>query len=68
MITGSADGTVQVWSVNGVSGGAQIAQAKIVNLKRPKLLGITPHVISVCEANGVFLVGTRGGEIIEIDQ
>jgi hypothetical protein len=67
LITGSADGTVQVWSVNGVSG-AQIAQAKIMNLKRPKLLGITPHVISVCEANGVYLVGTRGGEIIEIDQ
>jgi hypothetical protein len=38
-----------------------------MNLKRPKLLGITPNAISVCESNGVYLIGTRGGEIIEID-
>ncbi|TNV87854.1 hypothetical protein FGO68_gene13813 [Halteria grandinella] len=66
LITGGGDGCVTLWSI---SPQGLVAQRQL-NLKDKTLLNsMIPKVRSVCEgANGTLLIGTRGGEIVEIDQ
>jgi hypothetical protein len=52
-----------VWNVVG----STVTLFKSMDLKMPSLPSITPQAISVCEKDGCYLIGTRGGEIIEFD-
>jgi microtubule-associated protein-like 6 len=62
LITGGGDGLVIVWSYSGA-----LQQTKTFDLKLPEIRSMLPKARSVCEnpSNGMILVGTRGGEIIE---
>lgn len=62
-MTGSSDGLVNVWNVVG----SAVTLHMTMDLKMPTLPSITPQATSVCEQNGRYLIGTRGGEIIEFD-
>jgi WD40 repeat protein len=64
LITGSSDGLVNVWNVVG----SAVTLHLTMNLKMPTLPSITAQATSVCEKDGSYLIGTRGGEIIEFDQ
>jgi hypothetical protein len=60
IISGDTSGLIVVWSSN-LSKQKEIQLAKIIASNNPK-------IISLYEGFGNILVGTRGGEIVEIDQ
>jgi hypothetical protein len=62
IITGGNDGMIIVWNYTGA-----FQQEKSFDIKVQEVRSLQPKVRSVCEhaANGMILVGTRGGEIME---
>lgn len=64
LISGGGDGLIIFWSPGA---GGVLQQTKQIDIKVPEVKSMMPKVRSVCEnaANGMILVGTRGGEIVE---
>lgn len=64
LISGGGDGLIIFWSPGP---GGVLQQTKQIDIKVPEVKSMMPKVRSVCEnaTNGMILVGTRGGEIVE---
>ena len=62
LISGGGDGFVYTWTVNG----GALTRDKTFSLKGEEIHAALPAAISVCEKDGRILVGTRGGEIVEL--
>jgi WD40 repeat protein len=65
IVTGGADGNVMTWSVKGTA----LEPLKTFNLKKINLQSLKAYPTSVCLSNDGenILIGTRGGEICEIN-
>jgi WD40 repeat protein len=65
LISGSSDGCVITWIVEGTS----LTKRKTFDLKNPSLLSMKPLATSVCDSKSgdSILVSTRGGEIFEFN-
>ena len=60
-ITGGGDGIILSWN-------SKFKIINKINIKVPEVNSLNPKIRSVCEnENGNILVGTRGGEILEIE-